>query len=53
MRVAAAAEKLDSRLQRKVARDALPYKMEGIVGEPHILAASGQEVRMLLLVEDN
>src|SRR6267154_2515884 len=45
MSVAPGAEPLDGAAQSDVSRDALPDKMECIIGKPHILAATRNEIR--------
>src|SRR5258708_28615810 len=44
MRIAARVLPCDGHLQREIARHLLPYEMEGVVGKPHVLAATGDGV---------
>ena len=44
MRIAASADEFNVRRQREIARQLLPDKMKGVVGEPHVFAAAGDEI---------
>ena len=47
MRIAAGADEFNVRRQHEITRHLLPDKMEGVVGEPHVFAAAGDEILAL------
>ncbi len=52
MRIAASAEQFDRRLQKTIARNALPNKVEGVIGEPHVLATARENPRLLCRIRE-